>query len=352
METVEIMDQAFWQGKRVFLTGHTGFKGAWLTVWLSYMGAEVSGYALAPETKPNLYDQANVAGMCAESTIADLADLELLKKKIANFKPDIVIHMAAQALVRRSYREPLATIAANITGTAHLLEACRDVVSIRSCVIVTTDKCYENKETGQRYKESDAMGGRDVYSASKGCAELITAAWRASFFDAAQIRIGSARAGNVIGGGDFAEDRLIPDAVRAFQAGRELVIRAPKAVRPWQHVAEPLEGYLTFAQALYENKKPLSASYNFGPDEGSIVPVADVIDRFAKLWPNALWKIDAPKDAPHEATLLALDATLAKKELGWKPRFTLDEALKHTAAGYIAKGPEAARHIVSLLEAA
>lgn len=324
----------FWRGKRVFITGHTGFKGAWLTVWLSQMGAKVAGYSLAPASNPNLYDYLNVKGLCEQSNIADIADLPKLKQAITSFKPDVVIHMAAQSLVRRSYREPLNTITTNITGTANVLEAIRGVECVKAALIITTDKCYKNKETGQAYNEQDELGGHDIYSASKAAAEIITHSYRQSFFDAANIRICTARAGNVIGSGDWSEDRLIPDAVRAFAKGDTLTIRAPKSLRPWQHVAEPLSGYLALAQAMFENKKPLSPAYNFGPEMESVVPVEEVIGSFAKLWPNGQWKIEIPRDMPHEAGLLALDSSLAKKELGWKPRFSLEQALSHTARGY------------------
>lgn len=326
--------QEFWRGKRVFVTGHTGFKGAWLCVWLSQMGAKVAGYSLAPEGTPNLYDYLDIAGMCEQSTIADIGDLPSLKEAIATFRPNVVIHMAAQSLVRRSYREPLATIATNITGTAGVLEALRGTESVKAALIVTTDKCYKNKETGQAYKETDELGGRDIYSASKACAEIITHAYRRSFFDASHIRICTARAGNVIGAGDWSEDRLIPDAVRAFAKGDTLAIRAPKSLRPWQHVAEPLSGYLALAQAMFENKTPLSPAYNFGPDAASVVSVEEIVRRFADLWPGGKWQIAIPKDAPHEAGLLALDSSLARKELGWRPRLSLAQALEHTAAGY------------------
>ncbi len=343
----------FWQGKRVFLTGHTGFKGAWLTVWLHSLGAKVAGYSLAPDSTPNLYDALQLEALCERSIIADITDAARLQKSIADFAPDIVIHMAAQALVRRSYREPLSTIATNISGTANVLEACRNAPSVRAALIITTDKCYKNKETGQAYNETDELGGRDIYSASKACAEIITHAYRQSFFDITEqgearsgggwgedpkknkARICTARAGNVIGFGDWSEDRLIPDAVRAFAAGETLTIRAPKSLRPWQHVVEPLSGYLMLAQAMFENKKPLSPAYNFGPSTASVVNVEHVISSFAALWnPTGKWKIELPKDMPHEAGLLALDSSLAKKELGWKPAFTLEETLAHTAAGY------------------
>ena len=327
--------RSFWQNKRVFLTGHTGFKGAWLTLWLSHLGAKVAGYSLPPDTKPSLFETLKLAALCEKNIIADIADVALLKKSIAGFKPDIVIHMAAQSLVRRSYREPLVTIATNVTGTANVLEACRDVESVKAALIVTTDKCYKNKESGQSYREDDELGGRDIYSASKAAAELMTHAYRESFFDTDNIRIATARAGNVMGAGDWSEDRLIPDAVRAFSHGETLAIRSPKSLRPWQHVVEPLSGYLLLAQAMVENKRPLSHSYNFWPDAASVVSVEEVVSHFAALWqPAGKWAVDAPENMPHEAQLLALDSSLARKELGWKPVFTLEQAIWHTADGY------------------
>ncbi len=325
----------FWSGKRVFLTGHSGFKGAWLAVWLHHLGAKVAGYALAPDSSPNLYTLLDIPSLCEQNTLADLADLITLSRAMADFAPDIVIHMAAQALVRRSYRDPLATIATNITGTANVLEACRTIPSIKAALVVTTDKCYRNKETGQAYKETDELGGRDVYSASKACAEIIAHAYRQSFFDEKNIRIATARAGNVIGAGDWSEDRLIPDAVRAFSTGETLVIRAPNSLRPWQHVVEPLSGYLMLVRQMFENRTPLSPAYNFGPDAASVVPVEQVVSTFAAQWgATATWRVETPKDMPHEAGLLALDSSLARRELGWKPVFSLEEALAHTASGY------------------
>lgn len=325
----------FWRGKRVFLTGHSGFKGAWTVAWLHHLGAKVAGYSLAPDSTPNLYDFLNIADLCEQNTIADIGDLPRLTQAMQHFAPDIVIHMAAQSLVRRSYREPLATITTNITGTAHMLEACRSVPSVRAALMITTDKCYKNKETGQAYTEEDELGGRDIYSASKACAEIIAHSYRQSFFDETLTRIATARAGNVIGAGDWSEDRLIPDAVRAFSAGETLTIRSPKSLRPWQHVVEPLSGYLMLVRAMFENKKPLSPAYNFGPSSASVVPVGEVIEQFAAAWGrDAQWRIESPKDMPHEAGLLALDSSLARKELGWEPTFTLPQMLAHTADGY------------------
>ncbi len=323
----------FWQGKRVFLTGHSGFKGAWLTVWLQSLGAKVCGYSLPPETSPNLFSILNVGAYCEENIFADIRHYDTLKNALNVFAPDIVIHMAAQALVRESYHTPLATLATNIDGTANLLEACRTAPSVRSIVVVTTDKCYKNKEINTPYSEENELGGHDIYSASKACAEIVTHAYRQSFFEQG-ARIATARAGNVIGGGDWSKDRLIADAVRAFSAGETLQIRSPNAVRPWQHVVEPLLGYLMLARGLYENK-PLSPAYNFGPNSASTATVSEVMTQFSTYWnPSAKWQVQPSEALLHEATLLALDASLAAKELGWAPALSLEESLCATASGY------------------
>lgn len=336
---------SFWQGKKVFLTGHSGFKGTWLAVWLQALGAKVYGYSLPPETHPNLFSFLNAGGLCEESSFADIRHIESLKGAMQVAMPDIVIHMAAQALVRESYQQPLATIATNVDGTANMLEACRSLPSVQSIVVVTTDKCYKNKETLVPYSERDELGGRDIYSASKACTEIITHAYRQSFFDKGRVRIATARAGNVVGGGDWSKDRLLADAARAFSAGEMLSIRSPKAVRPWQHVIEPLQGYLMLAQALYENKTPLSPAYNFGPDGALTATVEQVMEQFAAVWqPAGKWQIQSQEHAPHEATLLALDASLAQKELGWKPSLTLKDTLRLSAEGYqlVYRGDKAA----------
>lgn len=331
----------FWQGKRVFITGHTGFKGAWLTAWLQSLGAKVCGFSLPPETQPNLFSFLNLGASCEESHFEDIRHFDTLKNTLQAFAPDIVLHLAAQALVRESYYTPLATIATNVQGTANVLEACRNVPSVRAALIITTDKCYKNKETLTPYRENDELGGRDIYSASKASTEIITHAYRQSFFENGNCAVATARAGNVIGGGDWSKDRLLVDAARAFASGDTLTIRSPKAVRPWQHVVEPLWGYIMLAQAMFENKKPLSAAYNFGPDASSTASVEQVIDLFARYWqPQGKWQVDAPKEHLHEAGLLTLDSALAKNELGWKTRFTLEEALAHTARGYQLCGGE------------
>jgi len=314
-------DAAFWRGKRVFLTGHTGFKGGWLTLWLESLGAEICGYSLAPDTAPNIYSIFDIAKRC-EHHEADIRDVARLSNTLRAFAPELVIHMAAQPLVRRSYREPLATISTNVDGTANLLEACRDVESVRAILVVTSDKCY--KETTTPHREDDALGGHDIYSASKACAEIITHAYRQSF----NLPVVTVRAGNVIGGGDWSEDRLIPDAARAFAAGETLAVRSPAAVRPWQHVVEPLLGYLMLARAMLQNT-PVSPSYNFGP--AASASVRQVVEQFIAHWPGA-WRSE-PQPL-HEAPLLMLDSALAQKELGWRPQLSVEEAVSATAGWY------------------
>jgi CDP-glucose 4,6-dehydratase len=320
----------FWSGKKVFLTGHTGFKGGWLTFWLHLMGARVAGYALAPNTAPCIFDALELESLLDESHIADIRDLNRLSKAIESYQPDVVIHMAAQPLVRQSYAYPLETYEVNVMGTAYLLEALRNASSVKATVIITTDKCYENKEREAGYTEDEPMGGYDPYSSSKGCAELVTSAYRRSFFNSINNKnfIASARAGNVIGGGDWSSDRLIPDAIRAFQANHALVIRNPRATRPWQHVLEPLSGYLVLAQSLFENGKVFSSGWNFGPDESDTRSVQEVIELFIKLWGHeASWKQD-PSAHPHEAHLLSLSCLKSKTKLNWQPSWNLETALE------------------------
>jgi CDP-glucose 4,6-dehydratase len=325
------MNATFWQGKRVFLTGHTGFKGSWLSLWLQSLGAQVGGLALAPATQPNLFSVAQVAdGM--SSSIGDIRDLNTVRQSMSAFQPDIVIHMAAQALVRQSYREPVETYATNVMGTVHVLEAARGVGSVRCIVNVTTDKCYDNREWPWGYREDEPMGGHDPYSSSKGCAELVTSAYRRSFMQASNIALASARAGNVIGGGDWAADRLVPDILRAFERGEPVHIRNPHATRPWQHVLEPLSGYLTLAEHLWHHGQGFAEGWNFGPTDDDARPVQWIVERMVQAWgKGASWQVDAGEH-PHEANYLKLDISKARSRLGWRPRWRLQSALDHIAS--------------------
>lgn len=328
------VDPGFWKGKSVFLTGHTGFKGGWLSLWLASMGAKVTGYALAPNTNPNFFQVANVEGGLACSHIADIRDLEKLQKAMRDAQPEIVIHMAAQPLVRYSYANPVETYATNVMGTVHVLESIRALDCVRAAVIVTTDKCYENKEWVWGYRENEPMGGFDPYSNSKGCAELVTSAYRQSFFAPEKyaqhrVAVASARAGNVIGGGDWSQDRLIPDAIKAFESNQPLVIRNPLATRPWQHVLEPLSGYLVLAQALYQEGEQFNGGWNFGPRDEDARPVQEVVNLLIKNWgTGASWKQDQ-KEQPHEAHALKLDCSKAHQYLHWVPRWTLEQAIEN-----------------------
>jgi CDP-glucose 4,6-dehydratase len=320
------MNPDFWRGKRVFLTGHTGFKGSWLSLWLQSMGAQLQGLALDPPTTPNLFTEARVgAGMA--STIGDIRDLATVQQAMAAFQPDIVLHMAAQPLVRLSYVEPVETYATNVMGTVHVLEAARRAGSVRVIVNVTTDKCYENKEWFWGYREDEPMGGYDPYSNSKGCSELVTSAYRRSFFQKEGIALASGRAGNVIGGGDWAADRLVPDILRAFERQQPVVIRNPHSTRPWQHVLEPLSGYLTLAEQLWEHGQAYAEGWNFGPTDDDARPVQWIVERLVQAWgEGARWQLDGA-DHPHEAGYLKLDISKAKHRLGWRPSWHLDTAL-------------------------
>ena len=319
----------FWYGKRVFLTGHTGFKGSWLSLWLQSLGAEVHGLALLPPTTPNLFDVAQVAKGLASNTFGDIRDLATVHKAIQSSKPDIVFHMAAQPLVRLSYAEPVETYATNVMGLVHVLEAARQVESVKSIVVVTTDKCYENKEWVWGYREVEQMGGHDPYSNSKGCAELITSAYRLSFLQPQGKAVASARAGNVIGGGDWATDRLIPDILRAFEQNQPAVIRNPQAIRPWQHVLEPLSGYLSLAEHLYIQGQAFAEGWNFGPKDDDARPVKWIVEKMVSAWgQGASWQQDVGQQ-PHEANYLKLDISKVKARLGWQPRWPLAIALEH-----------------------
>lgn len=323
------MNRSFWSGKRVFLTGHTGFKGGWLSLWLADMGAEVHGYALAQPTEPNFFTAANLSPRLAASTIADIRDTETLTRAMQAARPDIVMHLAAQSLVRYSYIEPVETYGVNVMGTVNLFEAARQTRSVRAIVNVTTDKCYENREFVWPYRENEAMGGADPYSSSKACSELVTAAYRTSFLDAAGIRLASARAGNVIGGGDWAADRLVPDFLRAIEAQRTFSIRYPHATRPWQHVFEPLAGYMILAEKLYLEGSAFAEGWNFGPDDNDARTVSWIVEYLCSRVPGAAWRCDGSPQ-PHEAKLLKLDISKAKAHLGWYPRWNLQTALDRT----------------------
>lgn len=325
------MNIEFWRGKKVFLTGHTGFKGGWLSLWLQQIGAEVTGYALQPPTDPSLFEVANVAqGMT--SIIGDIRDVEALSKAMRNAAPDIVIHMAAQPLVRYSYVNPVETYSTNVMGTVHLLEAVRQTPSVRAVVNVTSDKCYDNKEWVWGYRENEAMGGFDPYSNSKGCAELVTSAYRNSFFNPEKyaehrVALASGRAGNVIGGGDWADDRLIPDILRAISENRPVIIRSPHAIRPWQHVLEPLSGYLLLAEKLYTQGVTYAEGWNFGPADEDAKPVQWIVEQLTQQWgEGASWQLDGGEH-PHEAHYLKLDCSKAKMRLDWQPRWHLGHTL-------------------------
>ena len=321
------VDSSFWKQKKVYLTGHTGFKGSWLSLWLQNMGALVKGYSLDVKTKPALFSIANIDdGM--ESEIGDIRDLEKLTRSMISFSPDILIHMAAQPIVRISYKEPVDTYSTNIIGTVNVLEAARKCINLKAIVSVTSDKCYENNERESGYKENEPMGGHDPYSSSKGCAELVTSAYRRSFFSFENTpSLASARAGNVIGGGDWAEDRLIPDILRAFEKSEPVIIRNPLSTRPWQHVLEPLSGYLVLAQELFLNGDEFAEAWNFGPKDEDCKPVNWVLDQMVSLWENnASWSIDKNNN-PHEAGFLKLDCSKASNRLKWSPKWDLEYAL-------------------------
>lgn len=317
----------FWEGKRVLMTGHTGFKGSWLSLWLQSMGASLRGIALEPPTQPSLFDVARVAeGM--EHRVIDIRDFPAVKASIDEFQPEILIHMAAQPLVRLSYHQPVETYATNVMGTVHVLEAARHASSIKAIVNITTDKCYENREWVWGYREDEPMGGRDPYSNSKGCAELVSSAYRKSFLKEAGIAMATVRAGNVIGGGDWALDRLVPDILRALEKSETVLIRNPHAIRPWQHVLEPLSGYLLLAERLYLHGQLDAEGWNFGPHDEDARPVQSIVEHLCENWGGgASWTLQ-PGDHPHEASFLKLDISKARQRLQWAPRWSLETALK------------------------
>jgi CDP-glucose 4,6-dehydratase len=324
----------FYGGKRVLVTGHTGFKGGWLSTWLKLLGADVIGFALPPETEPNLFSAAGVADNMT-SLFGDVRDLSAVLSVFEQYNPQIVIHAAAQAIVRRSYRQPVQTYATNVMGTVHVLEATRQTPSVRAVVIVTSDKCYENRERSNGYEEGDALGGADPYSSSKGAAELVTAAYRRSFFSHnGTAAVASARAGNVIGGGDWSEDRLVPDIVRGICSGGAIVIRRPDAIRPWQHVIEPIGGYLLLGQRLFDEGSAYASAWNFGPLERDAIPVAEVGQRIISTWGKGTLRIQPDPAAPHEAQFLRLNCDKACQQLGWRPTLSLDQAFAWTIEWY------------------
>ena len=345
------MNPDFWRGKRVFLTGHTGFKGGWLSLWLQSMGAEVHGYALAPPTGTNLFTVAGVGTGMASSEIADIRDAGRLCQAMQAACPEIVFHLAAQPLVRYSYTQPVETYAVNVMGVVHLLEAVRATPGVQAVVNVTTDKCYENREWVWGYRENEALGGFDPYSSSKGCAELVTAAYRRSFLEQAGVALASARAGNVIGGGDWAEDRLIPDFLRAMDAGAPLKIRSPQSTRPWQHVLEPLSGYLTLAERLCTEGMPFAEAWNFGPNDEDARPVQWIIECLGEMRQDVNWQCDETPQ-PHEAHYLKLDSSKAKNRLGWHPRWRLHDTLHKTLEWHQAWRNGADMHAFTLAQIA
>jgi CDP-glucose 4,6-dehydratase len=336
------MDSRFWKGKRVFITGHTGFKGSWLSLWLSLHKAQVRGYALQPPTEPSLFDEASI-GSRIDSIIGDINDLTRLRNAMEDFRPSIILHMAAQPLVRLSYEQPVETYQTNVMGTVHVLEATRAMPSARVLINVTTDKVYENREWNRGYVEKDRLGGWDPYSSSKACSEMVTDAYRKSFFTSRNRRSGhrlsvaTARSGNVIGGGDWAKDRLIPDLVRAYSAGTQAVIRHPQAIRPWQHVLEPLHGYVTLAEAMWHGGAGLDGAWNFGPPARLSKAVSWVADRMSGLWPGDPGWRTAGGVRVHEAQNLTLNSRKATKQLGWRSVLSIQETIEWICQWYIGR---------------
>jgi CDP-glucose 4,6-dehydratase len=327
-------EKNFWQGKTVLVTGHTGFKGSWMSLWLQQLGADVVGYSLAPPTEPSLFKDARV-NEGIQSNEADIRDLSRLQDVIANTKPDVIFHLAAQPLVRYSYDHPIETYETNVMGTVNVLEAARREASVKAVVCITTDKCYENREWVWGYRENEAMGGYDPYSSSKGCSELVISAYRNSYFSSGEgPAVASVRAGNVIGGGDWAEDRLIPDIVRAMMKNEGVIIRAPKSIRPWQHVLEPLSGYMLLAERLWDEKNSYADAWNFGPNDEDAKPVEWIVERLTQSWgEGAHWELD--KDVnPHEAQYLKLDISKVKSLLGYEPRLDLGTTLEWVTQWY------------------
>ena len=339
----------FWKGKTVLITGHTGFKGGWLALWLSSMGAKVQGIALDPNTKPNLFSVAEIERHMDLDRRTDIRNEWMVCNEFEKANPEIVFHMAAQPLVRESYKDPSYTFETNILGTAHVLEAIRRTPSVKVGVMITTDKVYENHEWPYPYREIDALGANDPYSASKACAELVTDSYRKSFLEKQNKSISSARAGNVIGGGDWSKDRLVPDAMKAFASKRSFIMRNPNSTRPWQHVLDPLCGYLLLAQAQWNEPAKFARAWNFAPDNNTEATVGELADALSELWgDDAKVKVEKQKDAPHESGLLGLDSSMARMHLGWKPRWSLSEALKNTVIWYKEFGNAKDMHKYSL----
>ena len=326
------MREAF-SGRSVLVTGHTGFKGSWLCLWLLRLGAKVTGYSLAPDTEPSLFKQLGLSKRM-ESRIGDIRNPKRLDAVFRSSKPEFVFHLAAQALVRRSYDDPIDTFTTNVEGTARVLEAVRKTGSVRVCQIITSDKCYENRESPRPYREDDPLGGHDPYSASKACAEIAASSWRRSFFGDGRVSLSSCRAGNVIGGGDWAEDRIVPDCVRALMAGRDIPVRRPRSVRPWQFVLEPLSGYLRLAAAQRREPARFAGAWNFGPQEGKTLTVAELVDRIIRRWGSGRLRSAEDPSAPNEAGLLTLDSSKARTSLGWSPAYGVERAVDETVAWY------------------
>jgi CDP-glucose 4,6-dehydratase len=336
------LDPAFWQGKRVLLTGHTGFKGSWLLVMLHQLGAEVTGISLAPPAGSSMFDQIGGSALC-DHHVADIRDSTAVRRITAQARPEVVLHLAAQPLVRLSYDDPLGTFATNVLGTAHVLDAAREIGGLRAIVSVTTDKCYANDGRVEGYREDARLGGHDPYSNSKACAELVSQCFRDSFLARSGVGLATARAGNVIGGGDYAADRLVPDAVRAFGKGRLIAIRNPDAVRPWQHVLEPLTGYCLLAEQLAADPSRFAGGWNFGPAAADMAPVSRVVRLLAQAWEQDGSFLRQPGDHPHEAAMLTLDSTKAGAQLGWTPRLSLEQSVGWSAEWYrgVAAGADA-----------
>jgi len=329
MEGMGVVEESFWRGKQVLVTGHTGFKGAWLALWLEQLGAQVTGFSNGVPTDPSMW-HATVASSSVADIRGDICNLTALEAALATAKPEIIFHLAAQSLVRPSYDDPVTTFSTNVIGTVNLLEAARRVAGIRAVINITSDKCYDNRGTDYAYRESDPMGGRDPYSASKGCAEIVTAAYRQSFFASKKVGIASVRAGNVIGGGDWSVDRIVPDCVRAFAARESVVVRNPESIRPWQHVLDALRAYLLLAQKLWADPEGFSRGYNIGPESADAKPVSYVVEKLKHGWGDgASFRILEPRnEAPrHEANMLKLDSSCARNELGWRPLIDLPQAL-------------------------